>query len=238
MVARCTRSGIRTGTGGCAERRAVRLAGHAHRAELDQPGRGTPSRRDSTPRGQRAARCRSRRRPAPSGPAPDTTAGTPSARRRRTSARVSGIAGSRWSWCSQSRVAASRCSGWPVRAATRSAARPELAAASACGTVVGQQPAGDRRSRRPVGGTKTTARDPRVDADADGVPVARPRDRRSRSRRRTRAPRCRGGPRGRRRGRRAPRRRRAAGRPRPGRGPARRRRRSRPRTSRGRGRAG
>ena len=99
------------------------------------------------------------------------------------------------------RVAASSCSGWPASAATSSAARPALAAASACGTAPAAA-RGPPRSTPASGGTKTTARDPGVDARRGrrrpAVAVA-PGDRRSRRERRAR--RCRGGPRARRRAR-------------------------------------
>jgi hypothetical protein len=76
------------------------------------------------------------------GPAPEITAGIPSARSRSTSAALSGIAGARYSWCSRSSVAGSSSSGRLVRASTSSAARPALAAASTCGTAAREQSSG------------------------------------------------------------------------------------------------
>ena len=135
---------------------------------------------------------------------------------------------------------ASRCSGWPARAATSSAARPALAAASACGTVGGQQAAGDlgRDRRRRA---RTRPRDPRVDGATGRRRTRRrpPGPRSTKPAEEAPARRCRGGPRcsaASAKQRLVVEQQRAAGDQR--RGPARPRRRSRPRTTRARGRAG
>ena len=62
----------------------------------------------------------------------------------------------RCSWCSQSRVAASRCSGRRLSAWTSRAARPELAAASRVGHRAAAAPRGPWRSPAARPGTKTT----------------------------------------------------------------------------------
>ena len=74
------------------------------------------------------------------GPAPLTTAGSPLPRSLCTSDRLSGIAGSRYSWCSRSSVAVSSSSGRPVSAATSRAPFPALAAASRMGYDAGSNP--------------------------------------------------------------------------------------------------
>ena len=150
--ARGPRASRWAGTGRCAERRAVRLAGWRRRTR--SPGRDTPSRP-----GQRSRSAEVSAVPKAStvGPAPDTTAGTPSARRRRTSASVSrhgglalvlvqpvagggeqvlGLAGE----CGDEQRGATRVGGGV-------GVRHRVAAAGPRATVVST----------PVGGTKTTA---------------------------------------------------------------------------------
>ena len=107
---------------------------HARRA-AGMPGVST---RQPSPPIARTSATRSRSaRTSTEGPAPEMTAAWPAARRASTSAIDSAYEVRRASWCSHSRVAASRCSGAAPRAWASRAARPELAAASARRTCCG-----------------------------------------------------------------------------------------------------
>ena len=105
------------------------------------PGRGAPSRRGSA--SGRTGRCRPAPKASTVGPAPDTTAGTPSARSRRTSSSVAGIAGSRWSWCRQSRVAREQLLGLPGQRGDQQRGAPGVGRGLRVRDGLGQQPARD-----------------------------------------------------------------------------------------------
>src|SRR5690625_560589 len=89
------------------------------------------------------------------GPAPEMTAGTSVWRSSDMNSNDSGMTGDRYAWWSSSCVAASSSSGWPVSAATNSAARPALRAASPCGTSAGSSCRAWAVDTS-YGGTKTT----------------------------------------------------------------------------------
>ena len=85
------------------------------------------------------------------------------------------MAGPRYSWCSQSRVASASRAGSIVMACTSNAARAALAAASACGTEVGNKAGVGRRQH--LVSDEHPARDLRVDREL-GRPGSRRRPRR------------------------------------------------------------
>ena len=120
-------------------------------------GRSRP--RSASGRRRRApARSARRRRPPRRCPSPRSASTSASESRHRRLAVLLVQPVARWRRSSSS--------GWPASAATSSAARPALAAASACGTVVGQQAAGDlgrHRRRRHEQRPRAIAR---VDASA------------------------------------------------------------------------
>lgn len=105
------------------------------------------------------------------GPAPLMTVGSPLPRSLCTRARLSGIAGSRYSWCSRSSVAVISSSGREVNAATSNAARPAFAAASPCGTTPGSNPRAAFVSTR-VPGTYATAANPLTGSNRTARPLS------------------------------------------------------------------
>ena len=114
------------------------------------------------------------------GPAPETTAGTPSARSAATRRQRLGHRGLAVVLVQPVLGRGEQVLGLPGERGDQQGRAAGVGGGVGVRHDVGQQAARDRRSRPPVGGTKHDGRDPRVDPDAGRrEPVARPRGRRS-----------------------------------------------------------